>query len=1000
MPGTNIDITLYFRNAAQAGEQVNNFRARVLELSAAITKSKNEIDRLNEYIKQQRKALQDGQISQSKYKQSVEGARKSIDNETKSLEKNVAAMKNATKGTKDATTSANKFNFAIRTKNALLQNSAYLLTRWFGAFAAISLVKNTIQIIAEFEKAMKQVEAISGATADEMERLTQVALSVGKIYTPKEVAELELILSKLGFTADEIDKSTEAIVNLSIATGEDLATSAELAASIVRGFNLDVAETAKVTETLAAGLNSSALSLSNTREAIKYVAPIAAQLGWTFEEVTAALGKLSNAQIAGSLAGTSMRNIMAELANKSSKLYKVLGEPKSFDEFVEGLQKINEEGVNLDDIFKLVPKRATSALAVLLMNADGLKQYRDELDNTSGAIQRMVDIQEESLSNKTLELKANWQAFVSSVDTGSGVISFVIKNLISGIDELLMHLKAINEFGFRPGARGMLAYQQYLQDMLEQRKKGEEAYWDGYIKMYKKQLDFLAEYEKKSLNSVLHDQLLSLNKRKVYLERDNKLLNAQLGGWITNAYAIGKNNKELETISKKLEYINKLLGELGEENGKGLDMGGAGGVPRVLSDLREQKEMSISLLKAEMEAEEERIKMVEEGARETILLLKNELKYKILINQETLMWDEKIAKASGENQKYILNLKKLAAQKAREIDNEYFGGFVKLLEESRKKLDKYWDQIFSEDLKNYKMKLRDEFSNVTPRELSGANFWDDLVSPSEEQRDAILDAVKLFTNAFEDIADAQVDAIDRIVDRYNQMYEETQRALEIETELMAAGYANNVTAKKNELAQIQAQREIALKQQQEYVKQQQQIETVIQAVNMTSAVVNILKEFTKLGPWGLLGASGAIAALFALWKNAKIQAINEAYKFEEGGWVKGKPHSKGGKWINAEGGEYIINKESSEKFAPLLEAINTGHKIPLEFVLDRNLVKDLDRKQHGLDIMQHRVSLDDGKAHRELKTIRKILSDKNGVEYRNGYRIERIGNRTRKIYDN
>ena len=47
-------------------------------------------------------------------------------------------------------------------------------------------------------------------------------------------------------------------------------------------------------------------------------------------------------------------------------------------------------------------------------------------------------------------------------------------------------------------------------------------------------------------------------------------------------------------------------------------------------------------------------------------------------------------------------------------------------------------------------------------------------------------------------------------------------------------------------------------------------------------------------------------------------------KFETGGMVGGRRHSGGGTLIEAEQGEFIVNRNSTEQFLPILEAINSG----------------------------------------------------------------------------
>ena len=194
----------------------------------------------------------------------------------------------------------------------------------FGIFAAIQVFKNLAKEAIAFEDTMKQVNVVSGATAEEMKKLRDIALevAVSGIFSPSEIAKTQVQLAKLGFTASEVAKMIESISKLSIITGEDAEKSTNLLATTLRSFGYSASQTERVANAMAKGFNSSALGVENMYEAMKYVGPVARQLGWTFEDVTSILAALSDNMISGSLAGTSLRNIMLQWADENSNLRK------------------------------------------------------------------------------------------------------------------------------------------------------------------------------------------------------------------------------------------------------------------------------------------------------------------------------------------------------------------------------------------------------------------------------------------------------------------------------------------------------------------------------------------------------------------------------------------------------------------------------------------------------------------------------------------------------
>lgn len=198
----------------------------------------------------------------------------------------------------------------------------------FGLYGIFRGLTSVIKTIAEFDLAQKKLRSVLGETAAGMKELSKSAIDLGKnsIFGAKGVSELQIELAKMGFTKTEIMAMQGAINDLAIATQEDLAGSAEVVANIIKTFELTATETRDVVNVMGKAFNDSALGLSNFRESIKYVAPVAKQAGLSFRETVAALELLSNAGLKGSLAGTGLNNVLKAMMDSNSKLSKSLGE--------------------------------------------------------------------------------------------------------------------------------------------------------------------------------------------------------------------------------------------------------------------------------------------------------------------------------------------------------------------------------------------------------------------------------------------------------------------------------------------------------------------------------------------------------------------------------------------------------------------------------------------------------------------------------------------------
>lgn len=179
----------------------------------------------------------------------------------------------------------------------------------------------SIKLGSDFESAMSRVKAISGATEEEFKKLNDQAKQLGAdtAFSASQAAEGMENLASAGFNADEIIDAMPGLLDLAAASGEDLATSSEIAASAIRAFGLNADDAGHVANVLAANANMTNAAVVDTGYAFKYVAPIAKSLGISMEETAASIGILSNAGIKGEQAGTVLRGAMTRLVNPTEE---------------------------------------------------------------------------------------------------------------------------------------------------------------------------------------------------------------------------------------------------------------------------------------------------------------------------------------------------------------------------------------------------------------------------------------------------------------------------------------------------------------------------------------------------------------------------------------------------------------------------------------------------------------------------------------------------------
>ena len=149
-----------------------------------------------------------------------------------------------------------------------------------------------------------------------------------------------------------------------------------------------------------------------------------------------------------------------------------------------------------------------------------------------------------------------------------------------------------------------------------------------------------------------------------------------------------------------------------------------------------------------------------------------------------------------------------------------------------------------------------------------------------------------------------------------------------------------------------------------------------------TAVINTAAEVTKNIANPVLAAITAAAGLAQI----AIISAQPVPKFKKGGPVGGRSHEAGGTLIEAEKGEYVVNKSSVSQHRKALDAMNTSSAAFKKFI-DEKYVRPaiagyaMNSKRDGITV---NASLNSKSMERELKGLRKDMRNKNTVINFNG----------------
>jgi len=333
----------------------------------------------------------------------------------------------------------------------------------FGAFALGAGILNGIRLLASFDQELSNVAAISGATKAEFEELSRVAQELGANtrFSASEAAQGLTFLARAGFSVRESIEAVDDTLLLAQAGGLGLGSAADIASNALQGFRLDVDQAARVVDVLALTANSSNTNVQQLGNALSFVAPIAAGLGVSIEESSAAIGALSNAGLQASRAGTGLRRVLGELESPSKKtkeIFEDLG--VSFKDvkisqvgLTAALRELANAGVDTGQALEIFGDRGGPAFEVLSSSIPDVVRMTEELGNAEGAAKRTAGVMDDNLNGAILAVKSAFQGLVLALgDSGAtgGLTKFFrsvasgTRLIIANIDTLVNSIQAMS----------------------------------------------------------------------------------------------------------------------------------------------------------------------------------------------------------------------------------------------------------------------------------------------------------------------------------------------------------------------------------------------------------------------------------------------------------------------------------------------------------------------------------------------------------------------------
>ena len=790
------------------------------------------------------------------------------------------------KGQRDLDKLGVKTEKATKKVGGLNKSMAKMAAGVFAAAAAFrtisSVIGSSIKTFKDFEFQMAKVKAISGASSGDFLKLSKSAEDLGRttFFTATQVAELQTNYAKLGFTTKEILNAQEATLSLATATGEDLGRAAIVAGSAVRGFGLDASETQRVVDVMAVSFTSSAMDLEKWQTSMTKVAPIAKSAGFSIEDTAAMMSKLTDSGIEASIAGTSMRNILLAMQDPNSDLTKSFGKTiHSYDELVPAMNKFVKEGGSMAEVMQVVEKRQAASFEQLISNTGATLALRDAMVSSSGAAKDMAHIVGDTLEGAFKRLVSAWQGLM--INFTESVVGEGLQAFVDGVADMV---NVVSDFMDIP-----------MSEKLEE--------------------------ERIALNSMV----LQLTEANIKEDDRNKLItkiNKQYPKFLEN---IDTEKTSTSELRKRLsEYNSELLNKIAlqiEEENTGKAAAKAGKARRI------QVKAEMRLLKELIKVSEKHSITLDDGATTSENFSKVQEVLKSRLNGLGSALDPARKSLEGLNGFVVRsvqanqNLTKATAElnSATEDRDELakrLGISLEELTESTNKDSEATKGNTDDTEENTKAKQQ---NLDVEREMVELLMNQGVTSKEEEAR------IQEYLNGLrEKEIELQLKSLNEFV-----MDVDLRKKLLLELDALKNGVDVDDQKRKEESFQADVKRAIMSGQTAE-----EAMKTVVRAQIMEAVAGYISSIFQSVPfPFNLILAAGAAAAVGGLVDGVLDKFGNGGMieEFANGGMVNGKSHAQGGekfavggRVVELEGGEAVINKRSTSMFSSQLSAMNAA----------------------------------------------------------------------------
>ena len=463
-------IQTHQQNAERLRAKIEETGDATGELTAQLVREENEVQKNTEKLKSNESQIQRTTASIQQQTQQLDRMGEELREagvNTDNLEEANGRLQRSYERLQNSQQTLQRLNQAQQNINESISHTKTQLAGTVGVMVAAgaAIYNGPVKKAAEFQEQMSTVQAISGATGDDLQLLSEKAKQMGATtkFTAKEAGEAMEYMAMAGWKTKDMMGGIEGVMNLAAASGEELAAVSDIVTDAMTAFGMaadgttnGVSNATHFADVLAQASSNANTNVGMMGETFKYVAPVAGSLGYSLEDTATMIGVMANSGIKASNAGTALRSIMTRLSTDAGASSKSLGALGILTEKL-GVQFYDSEGKTRDlakvigetreawkgltqeeqnNYAKKIAGQSGISGFLALMNAEqaDFDKLAASINNADGAAKAMADTKLDNLNGQITLMQSAWDAL--QVELGEMLLP-VLTDLIKKATEVL-----------------------------------------------------------------------------------------------------------------------------------------------------------------------------------------------------------------------------------------------------------------------------------------------------------------------------------------------------------------------------------------------------------------------------------------------------------------------------------------------------------------------------------------------------------------------------------